>query len=89
MALYNFFKIAFLILRYNPAALISTGPGVVIVPALLFKLLCKKVIYLKTYSRFSTRSLTGTVMTDLASRFYIQNTDIQTIYPKVIFAGQL
>jgi UDP-N-acetylglucosamine:LPS N-acetylglucosamine transferase len=88
-ALYNFFKIAFLILRYNPAALISTGPGVVIVPALLFKLLLKKIIYLETNSRFSTRSLTGKVMTYLASRFYIQNADLQVIYPNAIFAGQL
>jgi UDP-N-acetylglucosamine:LPS N-acetylglucosamine transferase len=87
--LYNFFKITFLILRYNPAALISTGPGVVIVPALLFKMLRKKVIYLETNSRFSTCSLTGKVMTHLASRFYIQNTDLRTIYPKAIFAGQL
>jgi UDP-N-acetylglucosamine:LPS N-acetylglucosamine transferase len=88
-ALNNFFKIASLILRYNPAALISTGPGVVIVPALLFKLLRRKVIYLETNSRFTTRSLTGKVMIHLASRFYIQNTDLQTIYPKAIFAGQL
>jgi UDP-N-acetylglucosamine:LPS N-acetylglucosamine transferase len=89
MILYNFFKIMFLIMRYNPVALVSTGPGVVIVPALLFKLLRKKVIYLETNSRFNTRSITGKVMTYLASRFYIQNTDLQTIYPKAIFAGQL
>jgi UDP-N-acetylglucosamine:LPS N-acetylglucosamine transferase len=89
MALHNFFKIEFLILRYNPDALISTGPGVVIVPSLLFKLLNKKIIYLETNSRFNTRSLTGTVMTYLANRFYIQNTDLQMIYPKAIFAGQL
>jgi UDP-N-acetylglucosamine:LPS N-acetylglucosamine transferase len=88
-ALYNFFKIAILILRYNPAALISAGPGVVIIPALLFRLHRKKVIYLETNSRFSTRSLTGQVMTHLASKFYIQNTDLQNIYPNAIFAGQL
>jgi len=75
--------------KFKAQGLISTGPGMVVLPALIFKLLGKKVVFLESWSRFYTPSLTGRIMYYVADTFYIQNETLQSIYPKAIFAGRL
>ncbi len=69
--------------------IISFGPGIALLPALLFKLSNKKVIHIETWSRFETKSLTGWLMYKLADRFYIQNRELLKQYPKSIYSGRL
>jgi len=89
----KYFKIVkcFLYLRrkYDLKALISTGPGLVIPFSFLFKLSNIKIIYIETWSRFETKSITGKVLYYLADRFYIQNESLKKLYPKSIFSGLL
>jgi UDP-N-acetylglucosamine:LPS N-acetylglucosamine transferase len=86
---YNFLKSILLIYKYRPTGMISTGPGSAIIPAVLFKLLRKKIIYIETWSRFNTISSTGKCMYKLADRFYIQNIELKGRYPDAIYAGLL
>ncbi|GLS89026.1 hypothetical protein GCM10007916_00930 [Psychromonas marina] len=73
----------------NFQAMISTGPGIAIIAALLFKVYGIKVVHVETWSRFTTKSLTGRVMYLLADRFYVQHKSLLSIYPKAIYAGVL
>lgn len=73
----------------NFQAMISTGPGIAIIAALLFKIYGIKIIHIETWSRFTTRSLTGRVMYLLADRFYVQHKSLLNIYPKAIYSGVL
>jgi len=75
--------------NYQVKGLVSTGPGMVVLPAIIFKLLGKKVIFLESWSRFYTPSLTGKIMYRIADTFYIQNETLQSTYPKAIFSGRL
>ena len=75
--------------RYRIESVISTGPGISIVPALLYKLLGRKVIHIETWSRFKTRSPTGRVMYVLADKFYVQNRSLLKFYPRATYSGRL
>jgi UDP-N-acetylglucosamine:LPS N-acetylglucosamine transferase len=74
---------------YELSVLISTGPGLCIFPALAFTIMGKPVIFIETWSRFETKSITGRVMYIVANRFYVQNKELLKIYPNAIYSGRL
>jgi beta-1,4-N-acetylglucosaminyltransferase len=82
-------KTIYLIKRYKISGVISTGPGIAVLPSLLLKILNKKVIFIEDWSRFHSRSLTGRVMYYIADIFYIQNIGLLRLYPKAHFSGRL
>jgi UDP-N-acetylglucosamine:LPS N-acetylglucosamine transferase len=69
--------------------LISTGPGIAILPSIVFRLLGAQIIHIETWSRFESRSLTGRVMYYIAQYFYVQNKSLTEIYPKAKYSGRL
>lgn len=75
--------------RYRPSAMLSTGPGLCLAPALLCRISGLPVIHIETWSRFRTRSLSGRVMYHLATHFYVQNTQLLQLYPKARYSGRL
>jgi UDP-N-acetylglucosamine:LPS N-acetylglucosamine transferase len=87
--LYDVLKAIFLIIRYNPVALISTGPGSVLILAIIFKILKLKIIFIEDRARISTKSITGTFMYKLSDKFYVQNSELLNIYPDAIYSGLL
>jgi UDP-N-acetylglucosamine:LPS N-acetylglucosamine transferase len=86
---YNLFKIIFLVIRYNPEGLVSTGPGSVLLPAAVFKVLRRKIVYIETGCRFYTKSLSGRFLSGLADKFYVQNTELLNLYPNAVYGGLL
>ncbi|MDD2698435.1 MAG: hypothetical protein PHF17_06500 [Arcobacteraceae bacterium] len=68
--------------KYDVKAVVSTGPGIV---SLFFKIFGKKIVFVETWSRFETKSMTGKI----ADKFYIQNKSLQKHYPKAIYGGLL
>ncbi len=81
--------VARLIARYRIICVISTGPGIAVVPSVLLKLIGARVVFLESWSRFDTSSMTGKVMYRLADRFYIQNRSLEKHYPKAKYGGLL
>ena len=75
--------------NYEIKALVSTGPGIVIPLSWYFKRKGIKIIFIETWSRFETQSLTGKWMYKLADTFYIQNESLKRIYPNAIWGGLL
>ena len=75
--------------QFEIVGIISTGPGVSIIPSMLCKLFGKKVIAFESWSRFYHSSLTGKVLYKVSDLFFIQNKTLQTIYPKAIYRGRL
>jgi len=87
------FKISYLIFKLlkgnNIEVLISTGPGIVTFPAIIFKVLNKKIIFIETWSRYETQSFSGRVMSKLADEFYVQNRSLLNKYSNAIYSGRL
>jgi len=75
-------------LNYN-VSIISTGPGISILPTLISKLFGAKIIHVETWSRFYSRSLTGKLMYIFSNKFYVQNKSLLSLYPKAIYSGRL
>jgi len=71
------------------AGVISTGPGIAVLPTLILRCLGIKSTFVETYCRFDTRSLTGRVMSKLAHRFLVQNKSQLALYSKAEYCGRL
>ena len=78
-----------LFIRYDIRMLISTGPGVAIIPSIIAKIFGAKVIYFESWSRFSSPSIAGLIMYRIADVFFIQNEEIQKFYRKAHYMGRL
>ncbi|MFT4925817.1 MAG: beta-1,4-N-acetylglucosaminyltransferase [Phenylobacterium sp.] len=75
--------------RYKVLGVLSTGPSLCIIPMVLFRLAGVKTVFLETFCRFQTRSVTGRIMANIAHRFLIQNIQLQSLYPKAEYCGRL
>jgi len=75
--------------KFNVRLIISTGPGIAIPVALVGRLLGRNVIHIETWCRFYTRSHTGRFMYYLANDFWLQNNELQKLYPKARYVGSL
>ncbi|GAA04677.1 PssD/Cps14F family polysaccharide biosynthesis glycosyltransferase [Photobacterium leiognathi] len=73
----------------NIKCVVSTGPGISILTSVFFKIFGVKIIHIETWSRFTTKSMTGRFMYYLSDKFYIQNKSLKDIYPNAIYAGML
>lgn len=74
---------------FKIVSVVSTGPGICILPSVLFKIIGSKVVFFESWSRFETRSLTGRFMYRIADRFYVQNRGMVKLYPNAVFGGRL
>jgi len=90
-----FFAVASLIqtvtlfIRFDIRMLISTGPGVAIIPSIIAKLFGAKVLFFESWSRFSTPSTSGLIMYRIADVFFVQNEEITKFYKKAHYMGRL
>ncbi|NAZ70749.1 PssD/Cps14F family polysaccharide biosynthesis glycosyltransferase [Vibrio toranzoniae] len=80
------FNIAF---KYKVSLVVSTGPGICILPSLFFRILGVRVVYIETWCRFETRSITGRIMHFFATDFYVQNKELLHLYSKAKYSGRL
>lgn len=75
--------------NYRVIGVISTGPGLAIIPMIMLRLMGVKAMYIETFCRFHSRSFSGRVMYRLANRFLVQNSELQSLYPRSEYSGRL
>lgn len=75
--------------RFQLAGAISTGPGLAILPMLILRFLRVKTVFVETYCRFTSRSISGRVMSILAHRFLVQNKSQLDLYENAEYCGRL
>jgi len=86
LSIIQMFRIVF---KYKVVGMISTGPGLAVIPGLICRLLRKKVIFFEDWCRFATPSLAGRIMYPIANVFFVQHESIRKFYPKSIYMGRL
>ncbi|WHZ60364.1 MULTISPECIES: PssD/Cps14F family polysaccharide biosynthesis glycosyltransferase [Metabacillus] len=83
-------RISFHVLRKTkPKYIISTGAGAVIPCMILGKLMGSKIIFIESFAKVKSPTLTGRLMYFIADRFYVQWPDMQKVYKKAIYRGGL
>lgn len=83
----NSLKCLLIYVREKPNIIISTGALSTIPMCLLGKLLHAKLIYIESFAKTSSPTLTGKLLYKFADQFYVQWKQMLEIYPKAIYKG--
>ena len=85
--LINFFKSMNIFLREKPDMVISTGALATIPICLISKLFRKKVIFIESFAKINSPTMTGKLMYKIADQFYVQWESMKDVYPNAIYKG--
>ena len=83
----NFIMSCFYLLKLRPRCVVSTGALSCIPFCLLSKLFGIKLIFIESFAKTSSPTLTGRLMYRIADRFYVQWESMLSIYPDARFVG--
>lgn len=88
-----FFDNLFLSIKYyfktKPAVVVSTGAGVVIPFLVISKLFGSKIIFIESYAKVRTPTITGRIVYKFADVFYIQWPELKRIYKNSRYVGKV
>ncbi|PGT82992.1 polysaccharide biosynthesis protein [Bacillus sp. AFS040349] len=73
--------------KEKPEVIISTGALATIPICLISKLFKTKVIFIESFSKISTPTITGKIMSKIADLVIIQWEDLKEFYPNAIYGG--
>ena len=85
--LYDIICSLFIFLKERPDFVISTGALSTIPTCLFAKLFGKKLIFIESFAKINSPTLTGKLIYKFADRFYVQWEPMKEIYPKAIYLG--
>ena len=74
-------------IREKPDVVISTGALVTIPICIIAKIFRKKLIFIESFAKINSPTLTGKLLYKFADQFYVQWKDMLKIYPKAIYKG--
>lgn len=78
----------FKILRLEePDIVISTGALITVPISIMAKIMGKKVVYIESFARINTPSLTGKILYHFADLFIVQWKELLDVYPKAKYFG--
>lgn len=70
--LLNFLQALGVVLRERPSVVITTGAGVVVPLCIIAKLLGAKIIYIESFARITSKSMSGVLLYSIADLFFVQ-----------------
>ena len=84
---YNILKSIFLFLKYRPKTIITTGTHTAVPMCYLGWLFRRKVIYIESFSKRTSPTLSGKLVYPIASTFIVQWESMLKVYPKAKYWG--
>ena len=85
--LLNIFKSFYLFLVYNPDIIITTGTHTAVPMCYFGWFFNKKVIYIESFAKRTSPTLTGRIVYKIADTFVIQWETMKEFYPKAVYWG--
>ena len=85
--IYNLLKAFWIVFYKNPDVVISTGAGATTFVCLFVKLFGGKVIYIESFAKINSKTITGKIVYKFADEFYVQWEEMQKLYPKAHYNG--
>ncbi len=83
----NTIKSLYIFIKEKPDYMITTGVLAIIPMALIVKLFKRKLIYIESFAKISSPTLTGKFLYKKTDRFYVQWEQMLEIYPNAIYKG--
>lgn len=85
--LYNVVFSVYILFKEWPEVVVSTGVLSTIPLCLFAKIFGKKVIYIESFAKVNSATLTGKFMYKIADIFYVQWPEMLKVYPKAKYVG--
>lgn len=83
----NSFKSFKIFLKEKPDVVISTGALSTIPMCLFIKLFRRKLIFIESFAKVNSPTLTGKLLYKFADQFYVQWKEMLNVYPNAIYKG--
>lgn len=83
----NSFKSLRILIKEQPDVIICTGVLAMIPLCLLCKMFRKKLIYIESFAKVTSPTLSGKLLYKYADQFYVQWPQMKEIYPDAIYLG--
>lgn len=83
----NTFRAARILRKEKPDAVICTGVLAMIPLCFLGKMTGRKLIYLESFAKVTSATLSGKLLYKYADRFYVQWESMLEIFPKAVYKG--
>lgn len=83
----NGFESIHILIKEKPDVIITSGVLAMIPLCLLAKLCGKKLIYIESFAKINSPTLTGKLLYKYADRFYVQWESMKEFYPDAIYLG--
>lgn len=85
--IYLFIKSFIILIKENPYCIITTGALAACPICILGKMMGTKIVYIESFARTESPSLTGRLMYKIADLFIVQWEDMLKHFPKAVFGG--
>jgi beta-1,4-N-acetylglucosaminyltransferase len=86
---YNIFKSFFYFLREMPDVVVTTGAHTAVPMCYIAKMFGKKVIFIESFAKTSTPTISGKLVYPIADLFIIQWKDMKKHYPNAVYGGSI
>lgn len=84
-----FFQAAKILKKEKPDLIISTGALITYPFCLLGKFMKIKSIYIESFARVNTPSMTGKLMHPIANLFIVQSEELLQFFPNAVYGGSI
>lgn len=86
---YNILKSLILFLKIKPDVIVTTGAHTAVPMCYIAKLFKKKIIFIETFARVNSKSMSGKMINKIADVFLVQHEEMLDVYENAIYKGEL
>lgn len=86
---YNILKSLVLFLKIRPDVVVTTGAHTAVPMCYIAKLFKKKIIFIETFARVNSKSMSGKIINKIADVFLVQHEEMLDVYENAIYKGDL
>lgn len=87
VALFNLIKTIFLFIKFRPQVIVTTGTHTAVPMCYIGKIFGKKIIYIESFAKRNSPTLSGRMIYPIASTFVVQWENMLKFYPKAKYWG--
>lgn len=84
---YNIIMSFFYLVKERPSIILTTGAGASYPTCRIGKMMGKKIIYVESFAKLDSKSMTGAMIYPFADYFFVQWEEMKHIYPKALYYG--
>ncbi|WP_024614075.1 PssD/Cps14F family polysaccharide biosynthesis glycosyltransferase [Clostridium sp. Ade.TY] len=86
---YNIVKSLFLYFKIRPDVIVTTGAHTAVPMCYIAKIFKKKIIFIETFARVESKSMSGNMINKIADVFLVQHEEMTKVYDNSIYKGDL